>query len=184
MARKYNLNYSKLLIICKKENIPYPSTGDWAKKSLGKNVADEVVALPLSNTINVELPLAGTRVEKSKEKEVKDGIEEFIDEKLKEASTEAVAIERTGAEEKDFDDNFLPFLDCEEQKRVLQIAFALTIHDKKKLHVQLLKYKKSMDEWQRNKKENKGSIIGVIIMRSASLYFLMEYRQNHIGEHF
>ena len=151
------MNYSKLLIICKKENIPYPSTGDWAKKSLGKNVADEVVALPLSNTINVELPLAGTRVEKSKEKEVKDGIEEFIDEKLKEASTEAVALERTGAEEKDFDDNVLPFLDCEDRKRVLQIAFALTIHDKKKLHVQLMKYKKSIDEWQRNKKENKGS---------------------------
>ena len=51
----------------------------------------------------------------------------------------------------------MPFLDCEDRKRVLQIAFALTIHDKKKLHVQLMKYKKSIDEWQRNKKENKGS---------------------------
>ncbi|MDN0046140.1 hypothetical protein QVN49_03850 [Megasphaera hexanoica] len=157
VARKYNLNYSKLLIICKKENIPYPSTGYWAKKSLGKNVDDEVVALPLSDKIHVELPLIGVRVEKSEKKEEKDGIEEFIDEKLKEASTEAVALERTGAKEKDFDDSVLPFLDYEERKRVLQVAFDLIISDKKKLHAQLLKYKKSMDEWQRNKKENKGS---------------------------
>lgn len=83
VARKYNLNYSKLLITCKKENIPYPSTGYWAKKSLGKNVSDEVVALPLSDNVNVELLLAGTRVEKREKNEVKDSIEEITGEKLK-----------------------------------------------------------------------------------------------------
>lgn len=155
VARKYNLNYSKLLITCKKENIPYPSTGYWAKKSLGKNVSDEVVALPLSDNVNVELLLAGTRVEKREKNEVKDSIEEITGEKLKKTSTETAAPERTRMEEKDFDDSVLPFLACEERERVLQVAFDLTIHDEKKLHAQLLKYKKSIDEWQRNAKENK-----------------------------
>ena len=32
VARKYNLNYGKLIATCKVENIPFPSSGYWTKK--------------------------------------------------------------------------------------------------------------------------------------------------------
>ena len=38
VARKYNLNYGKLLATCKVENIPFPSSGYWTKKNMGKDV--------------------------------------------------------------------------------------------------------------------------------------------------
>lgn len=36
VARKYNLNYGKLIATCKVENIPFPSSGYWTKKNMGK----------------------------------------------------------------------------------------------------------------------------------------------------
>lgn len=43
MARKYNLNYGKLIATCKVENIPFPSSGYWTKKNMGKDVSNEIV---------------------------------------------------------------------------------------------------------------------------------------------
>ena len=43
VARKYNLNYGKLIATCKVENIPFPSSGYWTKKNMGKDVSNEAV---------------------------------------------------------------------------------------------------------------------------------------------
>ena len=43
VARKYNLNYGKLIATCKVENIPFPSSGYWTKKNMGKDVSNEIV---------------------------------------------------------------------------------------------------------------------------------------------
>ena len=45
VARKHNLNYSKLIVSCRSEDIPFPSSGYWTRKSLGKDVTGEVVNL-------------------------------------------------------------------------------------------------------------------------------------------
>ena len=39
VARKYNLNYSKLIAKCREVNIPFPSSGYWTRKNLGKDVS-------------------------------------------------------------------------------------------------------------------------------------------------
>lgn len=43
VAKKYGLNYSKLVQICKDNNIPYPSTAYWSKKNMGLDFSDEIV---------------------------------------------------------------------------------------------------------------------------------------------
>lgn len=45
VARKYNLNYSRLIKQCREENIPFPSSGYWTRKNIGKDVSSEVVIL-------------------------------------------------------------------------------------------------------------------------------------------
>ena len=45
VADKYHLVYTKLIVTCKQENIPYPSSGYWTKKNMGKDVSDEVAEL-------------------------------------------------------------------------------------------------------------------------------------------
>ena len=45
VARKYNLNYGKLIATCKAENVPFPSSGYWTRKNMGKDVSNEAVEL-------------------------------------------------------------------------------------------------------------------------------------------
>ncbi len=59
VARKYNLNYAKLISKCKESNIPFPSSGDWTRKNMGKDVSSDVVELPDSDILEVELILKG-----------------------------------------------------------------------------------------------------------------------------
>lgn len=147
VARKYNLNYSKLIAKCKEANVPFPSSGYWTKKNLGKDVTDEVVALPPSDEENVELLLAGAKVEKKKKIA-------FMEQKVKEIlGDEVIALVVEAAEENDIEDTVLMFLENEEKKRVLQVASALSVRDKKRLHEQLIKYRNSMTEWKRKVKE-------------------------------
>ena len=40
VARKYNLNYGKLIATCKVENISFPSSGYWTKKDFISHSAD------------------------------------------------------------------------------------------------------------------------------------------------
>lgn len=173
VARKYNLNYSKLIVKCREANIPFPSSGYWTRKSMGKDVSGEVVALPPADNENVELFLAEVKLEKRKKiilkepvekpdaKESENGIEEdlkkvaaFMEEKVKgiwDEDISAPVLETT--EESDVDDTVLLFLDSAEKKRVLQVASELSICGKKRLHEQLVKYRNSITEWKRKEKE-------------------------------
>ena len=166
VARKYNLNYAKLIAKCREANIPFPSSGYWTRKNMGKDVSGEVVALPHSDNENVELLLAGVKAEKKKKvishadephSDMEEGLKKAassMKEQEKETGNEdqAVPVKET-VEEGCADDAVLPFLDSVEKKRVLQAASELRIRDKKKLHEQLIKYRKSMTEWKQKQKE-------------------------------
>lgn len=167
VARKYNLNYAKLIAKCREANIPFPSSGYWTRKNMGKDVSGEVVALPPSDNENVELLLAGVKSEKKKKvisdaEELHSDMEEGLkkaassmEEKGKETGNEdqAVPVKET-VEKSGADDTVLPFLDSVEKKRVLQAASELRIRDKKRLHEQLIKYRKSMTEWKQKEVQN------------------------------
>ena len=166
VARKYNLNYAKLIAKCREANIPFPSSGYWTRKNMGKDVSGEVVALPPSDNENVELLLAGVKSEKKKKvishadephSDMEEGLKKAassMKEQEKETGNEdqAVPVKET-VEEGCADDAVLPFLDSVEKKRVLQAASELRIRDKKRLHEQLIKYRKSMTEWKQKQKE-------------------------------
>ena len=137
---------------------------------MGKDVSGEVVALPPSDNENVELLLAGVKSEKKKKvisdaEELHSDMEEGLkkaassmEEKGKETGNEdqAVSVKET-VEKSGADDTVLPFLDSVEKKRVLQAASELRIRDKKRLHEQLIKYRKSMTEWkQKEVQEQRG----------------------------
>ena len=167
VARKYNLNYAKLIAKCREANIPFPPSGYWTRKNMGKDVSGEVVALPPSDNENVELLLAGVKSEKKKKvisdaEELHSDMEEGLkkaassmEEKGKETGNEdqAVSVKET-VEKSGADDTVLPFLDSVEKKRVLQAASELRICDKKRLHEQLIKYRKSMTEWKQKEVQN------------------------------
>lgn len=167
VARKYNLNYAKLIAKCREANIPFPPSGYWTRKNMGKDVSGEAVALPPSDNENVELLLAGVKSEKKKKvisdaEELHSDMEEGLkkaassmEEKGKETRNEdqAVSVKET-VEKSGADDTVLPFLDSVEKKRVLQAASELRIRDKKRLHEQLIKYRKSMTEWKQKEVQN------------------------------
>lgn len=166
VARKYDLNYAKLIAKCREANIPFPSPGYWTRKNMGKDVSGEVVALPHSDNENVELLLAGVKSERKKKvisdaeelhSDMEEGLKKAassLEEKGKETGNEdqAVPVKET-VEKNGADDTVLPFLDSAEKKRVLQAASELCIRDKKRLHEQLIKYRKSMTEWKQKQKE-------------------------------
>lgn len=67
VARKYNLNYSKLIAKCKESNIPFPPPGYWTRRYMGKDISSEFIELPPSDIETVELLLAGVKLKKEKE---------------------------------------------------------------------------------------------------------------------
>lgn len=133
VARKYNLNYAKLIAKCKAADIPFPSSGYWTRKNIGKDVSGEVVELPQSNIENVELPLAGAKVEKN-----------IGTEKSEEAEH---------PEESVYADTSLLFLENDERRKVLKVASELAVRNGKKLHEQLVNYKSAIADWNRKEKE-------------------------------
>lgn len=173
VARKYNLNYAKLIAKCREAKIPFPSSGYWTRKSLGKDVSGEAAVLPPADNENVELLLAEVKLEKKKKTILREPIEEpaaeksndgteedlkkvaaFREEEAKEILDEDISVPMMETtEERNVDDAVLPFLDNTEKKRVLQTASELGIRDKKRLHEQLIKYRNSMNEWKRKEKE-------------------------------
>lgn len=169
VARKYNLNYAKLIAKCREVDIPFPSSGYWTKRNMGKDVSEEVIALPISDIENVELLLAGAKVERKRKVEIKAVIKKELDEEPEEDLKETVAFMEKSVEEilresapqtepelpeEDFEDiTILPFLENEERRRVLDIASELAVCEKGRLHKQLVNYRNAMDEWKRKEKE-------------------------------
>lgn len=55
VARKYNLNYGKLIATCKAENVPFPSSGYWTRKNMGKDASNEAVELSCHEETEISL---------------------------------------------------------------------------------------------------------------------------------
>ena len=64
VARKYSLNYSRLMGSCKEARIPYPSSGYWARKNIGKDVSSEIVPLKGDEDLLVELATNNSVIKK------------------------------------------------------------------------------------------------------------------------
>ena len=45
VARKYDLNYAGLIKTCRESSIPFPSSGYWTRRNMGKDVSSEAVNL-------------------------------------------------------------------------------------------------------------------------------------------
>lgn len=166
VARKYNLNYQKLIAKCKESDIPFPPSGYWTRKNMGKDVTGEVIALPESDIENLDLLLADTKITPKKTKVQSKSIvktPEPIEHNLNTSTPDPEQVDPTKeisvpiaeiTEEYSYEDSILSFLDNEKRNRVIKVASELSIRDKKKLHKCLVKYKNLMSEWKRKEKES------------------------------
>lgn len=168
VARKYNLNYSKLIAACKEADIPFPPSGYWTRRKMGKDVTSEIVELPPSDIEYVELLCSGVKLKKEnktvsdkslviKEKSEADinspaSVEEISDITVEKKFEELINKEAVESPA-EYDSSVLSFLNADERLQVLNAATSLVISHKKKLHEQLIKYKNSIIEWKRKEKE-------------------------------
>ena len=141
VARKYNLNYGKLIATCKVENIPFPSSGYWTKKNMGKDVSNEVVEL--SGLEETEIPLITNdatikRIRKAKTEKVENVQTDIIEDVI----VVAEELQQNKAENTyKWSDGILEFLDETERNKVLEFACNLQINQNTHLHKTLVHYK-------------------------------------------
>ena len=127
VAKKYGLNYTKLVQACKENSIPYPSSAYWTKKNMGLDFSNEIVELPESNVkeIEIQLKTGGT----------------IIDEKI---SDEDKFISEF---------NFLSFLSDEEKKKVAKVIYNINIDNVKRNHKVITEYKNKKKEERREERK-------------------------------
>ena len=132
VARKYNLNYGKLIATCKVENISFPSSGYWTKKNMGKDVSNEIVEF--SGLEDTEISLitkdaAVKRIQKAKA-EVVEKVHTDVTEELDVVTEEDLPQKKTD-NIPEWPDGILDYLDETERNKVLEYAYAyedLEIH--------------------------------------------------------
>lgn len=153
VARKYNLNYGKLIAACKAENVPFPSSGYWTRKNMGKDVSNEVVEL--SGLEETEIPLITNdatikRIRKAKTEKV-ENVQTDIIEDVKVVAEE---LQQNKAENTyKWSDGILEFLDETERNTVLELACNLQINQNTHLHKTLVQYKKDIADYKTRLKE-------------------------------
>jgi len=160
VARKYNLNYNRLIENCKEAGIPYPTSGYWTRKSFGKDVSAEIVPLKGDENLLVELAtndsvIKGIKNIKPKEDHIeKKQIEELPEEELPAVEentnySESVALEDSAKEKNTIPEicGVLDFLEQDERKRVLSVAYLLEVNKNARLHKALVQYKKRISDY-------------------------------------
>lgn len=154
VARKHDLNYRKLIAACKAENIPFPSSGYWTRKNMGKDVSSEVVGLPGSGDDEIALETNDAkikRIKKQKDNAVK--AEEVVAEGQE---VQASITQKTWEEKKkasDWADGVLEFLEEKERKQVFESACNLQINKNTRLHKALVQYKKDIADYKARLRE-------------------------------
>lgn len=129
VSKKYGLNYTKLVQVCKKNNIPYPSSAYWTKKNMGLDYSTEIVELPEAEEKEIEVSLKNTGA--------------LIDEKVSDKDKFI----------KEF--NLLNFLEKDEKKKVAEVIYELSIDKYKKNHKVIVAYKnKKKEERKEERKAN------------------------------
>lgn len=127
VAKKYDLNYSKLASTCKEHNIPYPTSAYWTKKKMGLDTKDDVLPLPESDEKEIRLELKNSKpLFKEKYTKEDDVIQEF---------------------------NYLNFLDENERSKVATVISELDINKHKKLHKTILDYKNKLKDERREERQ-------------------------------
>ncbi len=160
VARKYNLNYSRLIGSCKEAGIPYPTSGYWTRKNLGKDVSSEIVPLKGDENLLVELATNDSVIKRIKKiKPEEDHIEKKPIEELPEEAQPAVeentnnsenaALEGCAKEKNDVSEicGVLDFLEPDERERVLSVAYLLEVNENARLHKVLVQYKKQISDY-------------------------------------
>ena len=127
VSKKYGLNYTKLVQVCKENNIPYPSSAYWTKKNMGLDYSTEIVELPEAEEKEIEVPLKNTGV--------------LIDEKVSDKDKFI----------KEF--NFLNFLEEDEKKKIAEIIYDLSVDKYKKNHKVIVEYKNKKKEERREERK-------------------------------
>lgn len=155
-AKKYNLNYSKLLHSLKEYNIPYPPSSYWSKVSLGIDVSNEVVPLPESAHEEIYLyPKDYTAVKRKKEQKKNETLQRENKKTSKITLKEESDKPRESNEQQlIIPDTVLPFLEKDERDRVLHIIENIEIKRNSKLHPVVVVYKESIKEWKKREKES------------------------------
>ena len=153
VARKYNLNYGKLIAACKAENVPFPSSGYWTRKNMGKDVSNEVIEL--SGLVETEIPLITNdatikRIRKAKTEKVENEQTDMIED----VKVVAEELQQNKAENTyKWSDGILEFLDETERNKVLEFACNLQINQNTHLHKTLVPYKKDIANYKTRLKE-------------------------------
>ena len=154
VARKYNLNYGKLIATCKVEKIPFPSSGYWTKKNMGKDVSNEIVEFSGLEDTEISLITKDAvvkRIRKAKA-EVVEKVHTDVTEELD------VAVEEDSPQKKtenipEWPDGILDYLDETERNKVLEYACNLQISQSTRLHKMLVQYKKDIADYMSKLKE-------------------------------
>ena len=129
VSKKYGLNYTKLVQVCKENNIPYPSSAYWTKKNMGLDYSTEIVELPETEEKEIEVQLKNTGV--------------LIDEKVSDKDKFINEF------------NLLNFLEEYEKRKVAEVICNLSVDKHKKNHKVIVEYKnKKKEERREERKDN------------------------------
>ncbi len=132
VSKKYNLSYSKLVKVCKENNIPYPTSGYWTRKKMGLDVSDEIIQLPDFESNEVKLCLKGTKSIPDKKIDT-----------IKEDNKISNKIEN----------NVLVFLTEDERKKVIKSLDNISINNHKRMHKIISEYKNKIQEERREERK-------------------------------
>lgn len=154
VARKYNLNYGKLIATCKVENISFPSSGYWTKKNMGKDVSNEIVEFSGLEDTEISLITKDAvvkRIRKAKA-EVVEKVHTDVTEELNVVTEEDLPQKKTD-NIPEWPDGILDYLDETERNKVLEYACNLQISQSTRLHKMLVQYKKDIADYKSKLKE-------------------------------
>lgn len=154
VARKYNLNYGKLIATCKVENISFPSSGYWTKKNMGKDVSNEIVEFSGLEDTEISLITKDAvvkRIRKAKA-EVVEKVHTDVTEELDVVTEEDLPQKKTD-NIPEWPDEILDHLDETERNKVLEYACNLQISQSTRLHKMLVQYKKDIADYKSKLKE-------------------------------
>lgn len=148
VAKKYDLNYAKLIISCKQANIPFPSSGFWTRKNLGKDISAEIVPLPESNLEYVSVYLSNASMQTSKARaELENSL----------SNQNSISDIKIDENEEGLYRDILDYLDEAERVMVIAKACSIKIVEGAKLHPILTKYKTMMEDYRVKLKEAKSN---------------------------
>lgn len=151
VARKYNLNYGKLIATCKVENISFPSSGYWTKKNMGKDVSNEIVEFSGLEDTEISLITKDAvvkRIRKAKA-EVVEKVHTDVTEELDVVTEEDLPQKKTD-NIPEWPDGILDYLDETERNKVLEYACNLQISQSTRLHKMLVQYNRTCNRtWKR-----------------------------------